>query len=116
MSWDIDDYQRRLTILQESINQSKPVPTTKLVEKIQQQSLQFLVNDPTWNVFAEKLTEAQKSYQEAAEAVTFRLTDIHHPINFEIHSKLSTQLAYARGFVDALDMALELVLQSNKKD
>lgn len=114
MAMDKDDYVSRMGVTQESLNRQARL-TTSILEKVQSEALSFLVNDPTWNVYSEKLSAARKTYSDLVADLERRMVDVQRPLTTDEHQKLLPQLAFARGYITAVETALEIVLQSQSK-
>lgn len=84
-------------------------------DQLQQQGLSLLASEPAWSVYTEKLTETLEQHRAVVRAIESKLLDVDRPLSVENYYKLQPQLAYARGYIKAVETALDLVLQSQTK-
>lgn len=82
------------------------------VERIQRENLALLSCDPTWNVYCEKLKESCQLFQRTVESLERTLLDVRKPLTYDEYNRFQPQLAYARGYLAAVETALDLVLNS----
>jgi len=113
MAMDYSDYRIRNVVTQLSIDRSQM--QARQLERLQGEGLALLSTDPAWSVYVEKLKEASAQFDSLTKEIENKLTDVRRAITPELFTELRTSLAYARGYLMAVDMALELVVQSQLK-
>lgn len=114
MGMDYADYRGRTALTQQSIDKSQK--DINYIFRLQAEGLALLSSEPAWSVYVEKLQETLEQHKAVIRAIESKLVDTDRPLSPEVYGKLLPQLAYARGYTQAVETALGLVIESNKKE